>query len=205
MFRVGGVTPTQTYYPNYNNSDDYHIFPLFNRKEIEDRGDKKWVIASGLSIASGGIPIPVFLEKYINDEFSIRGNLLFHSKKVENPPYSTSTRFIGLGVDFKKIFLRPYRWNWFLSATLNYRFANSKGVRDSTYITNYSFNTYTTVSVPFNENKNHSFIGLRFGGDRYTSSRFYITWDFAVGYNSYEKEIMPEMNLLLGYRFKTSP
>ena len=53
----------------------------------------------------------------------------------------------------------------------------------------------------YSEYKDHLFAGARFGGDRYTGKKLYITWDLGVGYHSFYKKISTDMNFLLGYRF----
>ena len=192
MFRIAGEEPY-----------DYSFFnPFgFQRKKIENRGYKKWVIATGFSFVETGrgLPIPLFIEKQLTEKYSIRGNIQWRSRSSDpQAGIKFSNRYFGLGADFKRIFPRPYRWNWFLAGTINYR---SLKLHYTEYENVYTNNGYTTVDKSYDEFKNHSFMGLRLGGDRYTTENFYITWDFGYGYHTFYKDLLPDMNLLLGYRF----
>ena len=204
IFKVEGQK--SSYNPNnnndfYDNNDFYgnNIGGYF-RKQIDDRGSRKWVIATGFSfLETGGssFPFPIFVEKYLSDKYSVRANIQWR-KRNSDSGYSNSFRYFGVGLDFKKIFPRPYRWNWFVAATCNYRSIN---IYDITAEVIYQNNGYVTVENIYHENKNHFFSGLRIGSDRYCGEKFYLTWDLGIGYHTFYKIRTYDMNILLGYRF----
>jgi hypothetical protein len=180
------------YYPSLFN---------FQRKTFEDKGNKQWTIYSGLSLLEplNYAPIPLFLEKRLNEKFSVRGNVQFLNKKEDqNQADSEGVKYFGFGADLKRCFPRIYRWDWFVSGTLNLRLLkNTTKEYESMYSISGPYLQETTIV----ENASHGFIGIRFGADRFTSKNFYVTCDYAFGLNTYLNEINGEFNLLLGYRF----
>ena len=195
IYRVGGDTPTYTY-----DGSNTNIWGQ-TRKEIVDRGNYKWVIASGLSFVETGrgLPLPLFFERYLSEKYSLRANIQWISRGSDGGAgINYSNKYFGAGLDFKKIFPRPYRWNWFIAATCNYRSINiHHRIIETTSVTG----GYVTVDKSYTENKNHLFSGFRFGGDRYTGEKLYITWDLGIGYHTFYKKISADMNVLFGYKF----
>jgi len=198
IFKVGGLSPS-------NNTGNFYNYSVYSREKIEDRGTSKWFIATGFSFVETGrgLPLPLFVEKYISDKYSLRGNIQWIKRDSDKSAgINYSNKYFGIGFDYKKIFSSPYRWNWFLAATCNYRFVNIRHeIYETTFPTGGGNNFPITVDNSYNENKNHFFTGIRFGGDRYSGQRCYITWDLGLGYNSFHKGISSDMNLLIGYRF----
>jgi len=191
------VAPIQRNYNNYP-SFYYDDFSFVGRK-IEDRGPYEWTIYTGISTNSTVLetnktyPFSIFVEKMLSSKkYSIRGNIqAINSSPDEYSGYDYSAKYFGMGVDLKRIYYRPYRWNYFLAGTINYRSINK----------DYD-NSYYYYTPPADEGKDgHLFIGIRAGGDRYTTERFYITTDFGYGYNSRFKRFDLDFNFLLGYKF----
>jgi hypothetical protein len=184
--------------------NSYNYYPAgmgFERKKFEDKGSKKWTVYTGISLLEtlDYAPIPVFLEKRINRKLAVRGNVQFLNKRSsQNQANSESVKYFGLGADLKRCFPRVYRWDWFLSGTLNLRVLKNT---TTFYDSSYSTSSYIVQERTEIENASHAFIGVRFGADRFTSKNFYITWDYAFGLNTYLGSINGELNLLIGYRF----
>ena len=200
MFKVGGVNPA---YSPSNTTDKKNILG-FERKKFEYKGIYKWVISSGFSFVETGrgLPLPLFIERYFNSaKYSIRTNVQWIKRNANHgADINYSTSYCGLGLDFKKIFHRPYRWDWFLAATCNYRFIN---IHHEIFETTYPLgqNGPVTIDKSYTENKDHLFSGLRFGGDRYSGPRLFISWDIGIGYHTFYQTISADGNLLFGYRF----
>jgi hypothetical protein len=184
--RCGGL---ENYYQNSYLPYEFNIFPQF---KVEDRGNYQRVISSGLSFSPSGATIPIFYEKNISKNKSVRLNVQWMNTSSDvQAGKNYSSKFIGFGADYKKIYPRPYRWNWFLAGTINYRKYSQE------YLTYdyYGGSDYETLEM------NHIFAGIRAGGDRYTGPRTYITWDMGLGYHSYLGSLALDMNILIGHRF----
>ncbi len=186
IFRVGGgYNSNSNSYPNqHDTNSDFFDFD-FTGKKILDRGSYSWVVSTGLSFldAGGGMPFPLFVEKYFNNnKYSLRGNIQFLNDK--NDENNISKSYFGIGLDLKRIYYRPYRWNYFIAGTANYRTFSVSNQSD------------------FKQKYNYTYIGGRFGGDCYVSKRFYLTVDIGLGYQTLVGEVNSDMNILFGYRFK---
>lgn len=183
--------------PVSNNSYGGLDFPniSFTGRKIEDRGPYMWTVYSGFSFVETGRgrPFPIFVEKLLpSKKYSIRGNIQFVNRKADpSAGYDFDNKYFGIGLDYKRIFFRPHRWNYFLAGTLNYREYSIKYNQDNNYL--YSYNQ--------DKEQNHVFIGARLGGDRYTTERFYITWDWGLGYHTAYRRFASDGNILVGYRF----
>lgn len=195
MYKVGGPTPT--YNPNNNNP-----WGVYERKKFDNKGDYKWVVLSGVSVVETGrgLPLSFYLERsFKENKYSIRSNIQFIYRNSDpQAGIDYSNKYLSFGIDFKKIFNRPYRWNWFISPTFNIRRLN---IHHNVYEYQYTSNGYVTIDKSYDVIKNHTFTGLRIGGDRYTWQRFYISTDIGIGYHSFYKNLRTDYNLLLGYRF----
>jgi hypothetical protein len=165
---------------------------IFPQTKIENRGNYAKTVFSGLSFSIEGTSIPIFYEKKLSANKSIRGGVQWMKRGMDyQAGRNYSSKFLGFGIDYKKIYPRPYRWNWFLAGTLNYRIHS----REFLTYNSYGYSRSETTEM------NHIFAGIRAGGDRYTGPRTYITWDIGLGYHSYLGSLALDMNILIGHRF----
>ena len=184
---VSDLQPSYYLMPSFPTLDE--IFP---QTKIENRGTYAKTISSGLSFTAEGTSIPIFYEKKLSTNKSIRGGVQWMKRGMDyQAGRNYSSKYLGFGIDYKKIYPRPYRWNWFLAGTFNYRIHS----REFLTYDSYGFSRSETTEM------NHIFAGIRAGGDRYTGPRTYITWDIGLGYHSYLGSLALDMNILIGHRF----
>jgi hypothetical protein len=165
---------------------------VFPKTKVENRGNFAKSIFSGLSFTVEGTSIPIYYEKKLLNNKSIRGSMQWMKRGIDlQSGRDYASKYLGFGVDYKKLYPRPYRWNWFLAGTFNYRIHSRE------------YQIYNSYGSSRNEtmNMNHIFAGIRAGGDRYSGPRTYITWDIGLGYHTYLAGLAFDMNILIGHRF----
>ncbi len=165
---------------------------IFPKTKIENRGNFAKAVFSGLSFTVEGTSIPIYYEKQLSNNKSIRGSMQWMKRGIDlESGRDYSSKYLGLGVDYKKLYPRPYRWNWFLAGTFNYRIHSRE------------YQTYNNSGYSRNDRlkMNHIFAGIRAGGDRYSGPRTYFTWDIGLGHHTYLKRMALDMNILIGHRF----
>ena len=190
---------------------DYGYY--FRRKVFDDKKDFNWVFYSGYTnspyVQSADvrrIPIPIYIEKSFNENaVALRNKTeLFRGKIAYEDYYNlesiNSTNYFANTTDLKLIWNRKYRINFWIAPTLGVHVFKNK----YTYYTSvYNFNTGLSENTLNEEIENLSGLsyGLRFGFDRYTTRRFYISSDF--GWQKYKGLDYAgyDFNLILGYRF----
>jgi hypothetical protein len=183
----------------------YTWFQPRERTKIDDKNLYRWGIYSGLSFTQTGrrFPLAVYVERsFFESEFSLRGHIHWLSKSEEqSTDYTYSTKYFGLGLDAKKLFIKPYRWDWSIGA-----FGYFRSLKEISDYIDYDYTTWPETEIVVNnvDNWSHLFAGVRFGGDCYLSQRLYFTMDMGLGYRVYfdrNNVFGSDLNLLLGYRF----
>lgn len=186
---------------------------LFQRRVFDDKKDFKWVFYSGYTnspyVQSADvkrIPIPIFIEKSFNENTAaLRNKTEFFHKKITNVDFynlesNNSTSYLANTTDLKLIWNRRYRINFWFAPTFGFHLFTNKYTY---YTSTYNVNTGLTENMLNEEIENLSGFsyGIRFGFDRYTTRRFYITSDF--GWQKYKGLDYAgyDFNLILGYRF----
>lgn len=211
---------------NVKGPNPYYVDPWgLYRNIFDDKKEYNMVFYTGISVPAfnnyyarlPSLAIPLIFERSLfNNIFAVRTRLEFYRNRnlvtsenqyfvsyPSNPKAYESSSYISSLTDFKIIWNRKYRFNFWAapSVGINY-FRNRMPYYEIEY--NYNSNSYEIVSDLKENIENFSGIsyGIRFGFDMYWTKRFYLTSDFGL------MKIPPsdgietfDFNLILGYRF----
>lgn len=210
IFKVNGPNTQQSYYNPYTS--------LFKRKKFEDKKVFNWAIYSGLTISEDiadmsipKIPIPIYIERsFKENRFSLRTRIAFATGNGQSLIYYPNigeylesinkSSYISSKVDFKFIWNRKFRLNYWFGPTLG--FSSIKNYSSSNY-TSWNPNTgqESVDKIDITENIFGLCYGIKIGTDAYITKRFYLSLDYGyVKYNSLGYWGL-DYNLIVGYRF----
>jgi hypothetical protein len=208
VFKVNGPTTNNYSYNPY--------YPMFSRKKFEDKNIFTWAIYSGYSFCPFAeeanvpkIPIPILIEKsFKENKYSIRSKFEFFKGKEEytneytNLKSESKSNYLSALIDFKFIWNREYRFNFWMAPTLGYnRLVNFT----SSYSYNYNPNNgnYDPQLEETSENLKGVIFGIRFGTDIYLTKRINLSSDFGIIKNKtfFNTGLTADFNLNIGYKF----
>ncbi len=189
----------QIYIPQTYNPPSY----TRTKQEIEDKTKYNWLASTGFSFVQtgdNGIPFTFYLERYFTEhKRSLRFNAQYMKKYQDfSKNKLNSVDYYSFGIDYKRIFTNDYkRWNWYIAASLHYRYYLSDYSRPI-FITN---GVYTTSYYYSFTKWNGVVPAFRLGGELHILKRLGLSMDAGLGYNTGSKFYTADFNLLLGYRF----
>ncbi len=192
MFRVGGVTPSQTYYPSSSNNSDN------NYSQIKDY---RFMLGTGFTSVK-------FITYFKDGKYGIQG--FWGRRKFEQGDVSSRKQTAIVqkyGVDFRRVFRSDKRWtHFYLGPSL--RVINTKLKIDSTSYVGFPLNY---VSGSRTQKENQIFINGRAGAEFVFFNWFAINLDFGLGYltgnyfpgylTKKNDKLWGDIDLVIGIRF----
>jgi hypothetical protein len=193
MFKVGGNTPTQTYYPSYNNNS--------NDNDYSKIKDYRFMIGTGFTSIK-------FMTYFKEGKYGVQG--FWGRRKFEQGDVSSRKQTAIVqkyGVDFRRVFRSDKRWTHFYLGP-SFRIINTKLKVDSTSYVGYPLNY---VSGSRTQKENQIFLNGRVGAEFVFFNWFainldaglgYLTGDYFPGYLTKKGDkLWGDMELVIGIRF----